>query len=1030
MAKIVSPFTLTFKSLKGQFIAKEKLIKSSLIVQKKSSDDRRKNDERERRVNYENTLEKTLKFIGRPIKKIGKKLGFLDSLKQFITSVLLGFFAIRLLKYLPQLTKVFSLMLKVGDFILDVSGKLLNGLVTFVDKGYHAADNARKLVRTLGGEKALNALDGATNQTNSLLNSIVIAGMLFSDFGGVGQSTGSAGGVLDAGKEFIEDKLKQEAVKGAAEQAAKQGIRAAIGPLGATGIVLGAGLLSSALGEGAFQIKKFGKQLQGWTSGKSAEANQDKNPITRFLKKGFFGWLSATLGPSLWILNGVGTLFDIVGAPFRYGIELIRAAVMKLNDNRKGLEEQNKNLGKFDARVRDGIREHFSVLAPLFNFMGMKGFSQKLQTPGSFGSLYGEKAAKDMGYYGGGGMVIKKFAGGGYTRTVGNEDKVPIPRTFNQQLPGLNAGSSVGGQKMITKIFPYSGDDGVMNQYDYLTSSYSSLSGAGSFGSVAGITVKSLLGDRVTSKDYDVVSGSLSSVLMSGVSEENYSAYSQVYSILGSDGIEPIIKTQITKNLSDIFGRIESQLRIQLGLKEPEVVKTAEKNVECCPTEGSTGEIAAGEIPPEGKALLDAIAGSESKGYNSRFPSKTFSGFKDHPRIDEPIPWRPGLTSNAAGRYQFLSTTWDGLAKKLGLTDFSPANQDRAAWQLAIDAYGYGASGIIRDLQTNPLKVANKLSGTWTSLPGGAERNAATDGFVGRYRASVAKYQGQKGPTAAKISPGSPAANVSDCVCDPEVPDATNIGGQVQPAGETTGETVSGYPITSRFGMRWGKLHGGIDVGAPPGKPIAIRAPGEIVFAGYSGGYGNVVDIWVSSLNQMFRMAHMRDTPSVKTGQTTVPGQLLGYVGSTGRSTGPHVHFESHDTKTMAYGSKDPMPYIKYLTIGRESGGPTLSGGIRLLHKGEYVIDKDSVDLFGGNPFFNMINNVENESQRAQKSSQLIQHLSKYTGRKIDQRPDVVVESAEDTIVMSPPTYIQSPSSGFGDEETPNYEQDMCYARG
>ena len=1029
MAKIVSPFTLTFKSLKGQFIAKEKLIKSSLLVQKKSSDDKRKNEEREKRVNYENTLEKTLKFIGRPIKKMGKKLGFLDSLKQFITSVLLGFFAIRLLKYLPQLTKVFLLMLKVGDFILDVSGKLLNGLVTFVDKGYQAADNARKLVRTLGGEKALNALDGATNQTNSLLNSIVIAGMLFSDFGGVGQSTGSAGGVLDAGKEFIEDKLKQEAVKEAAEQAAKQGIRAAIGPLGATGIVLGAGLLSSALGEGAFQIKKFGKQLQGWTSGKSAEANQDKNPITRFLKKGFFGWLSATLGPSLWILNGVGTLFDIVGAPFRYGIELIRAAVMKLNDNRKGLEEQNKNLGKFDARVRDGIREHFSVLAPLFNFMGMKGFSQKLQTPGSFGSLYGEKAAKDMGYYRGG-LVIKKFAGGGYTRSVGDEDKVPIPRTFNQQLPGLNAGSSVGGQQMIAKIFPYSGDDGVMNQYEYLTDSYSQLSSAGSFGSVAGLTVKSLLGDRVTNKDYDVVSGSLSSVLMSGVSEENYSAYSQVYSILGRDGITPIIKTQITKNLSDIFGRIESQLRIQLGLKEPEVVKTAEKNVECCPTEGSTGEIAAGEIPPEGKALLDAIAGSESKGYNSRFPSKTFSGFKDHPRIDEPIPWRPGLTSNAAGRYQFLSTTWDGLAKKLGLTDFSPANQDRAAWQLAIDAYGFGASGIIRDLQNDPLKVANKLSGTWTSLPGGAERNAATDGFVGRYRASVAKYQGQSGPTAAKISPGAPAANVSDCVCDPEVPDATNIGGQVQPAGETTGATVSGYPITSRFGPRWGRNHGGIDVGAPSGKPIAIRAPGEVVFAGYAGGYGNVVDIWVSSVRQMFRMAHMRDTPSVKTGQTTVPGQLLGYVGSTGSSTGPHVHFESHDTKTMAYGSKDPMPYIKYLTIGRESGGPTLSGGIRLLHKGEYVIDKDSVDLFGGVPFLSMINNVENESQRAQKSSQLIQHLSKYTGRKIDQRPDVVVESAEDTVVMSPPTYIQSPSSGFGDEETPNYEQDMCYARG
>ena len=1024
MAKIVSPFTLTFKSFKGQFIAKEKLIKSSLLVQKKSSDDRRKNEEREKRVNYENTLEKTLKFIGRPIKKLGRKLGFLDSLKQFVTSVLLGFFAIRLLKYLPQLTKVFLLILKVSDFILDMSGKLLNGLVTFVDKGYQAADNAKKLVRTLGGEKALNALDGATNQTNSLLNSIVIAGMLFSDFGGVGQSTGNAGGVIDAGKEFIKGKLKQEAVEKAAEQAAKQGIRAAIGPLGATGIVLGVGLLSSALGEGAFQIKKFGKQLQGWTSGKSAEANQDKNPITRFLKKGFFGWLSATLGPSLWILNGVGTLFDVVGAPFRYGIELIRAAVMKLNDNKKGLEEQNKNLGKFDARVRDGIREHFSILAPLFGMMGMKGFSQKLQTSGSFGSLYGEKAAKDMGYYRGG-MVIKKFAGGGYTRTVGDENKVPIPRTFNQQLPDLKVGSAIGGDQIITKLFPYTNDSGVMNQYEYLTKSYSELSGAGSFGSVAGLTVKSLLGDRITNKDYDVVSDSLSSVLMSGVSEKNYSAYSQVYSILGRDGIEPIIKTQITKNLSDIFGRIESQLRIQLGLKELKPSEGPSPTSEDCACPESDQQFVTTGNQYE-KALLETISQVEGTsgpdGYRTMFGGGKFQAPPwKHP---DRVVRSGGYASAAAGKYQFMPGTWERASKALGLSDFSPANQDKAALWLVKVVRGVDPS---KQLTVSDFEILGKEWAGLSPYYGQTGRTAAQS-----YNIYIEKLKGAGAtPTTAKISTSSPAANVSDCVCDPEVPDATNIGGQVQPAGETTEATVSGYPITSRFGPRWGGNHGGIDVGAPQGKPIAIRAPGEVVFAGYAGGYGNVVDIWVSSVRQMFRMAHMRDTPSVKTGQTTVPGQLLGYVGSTGRSTGPHVHFESHDTKTMAYGSKDPMPYIKYLTIGRESGGPTLSGGIRLLHKGEYVIDKDSVDLFGGVTFLSMINNVENESQRAQKSSQLIQHLSKYTGRKIDQRPDVVVESAEDIVVMSPPTYIQSPFSGFnGDEESPNYEQDMCYARG
>jgi muramidase (phage lysozyme) len=150
-------------------------------------------------------------------------------------------------------------------------------------------------------------------------------------------------------------------------------------------------------------------------------------------------------------------------------------------------------------------------------------------------------------------------------------------------------------------------------------------------------------------------------------------------------------------------------------------------------------------IPPEGKALLDAIAGSESGGYNSRYPSKTFSGYDDHPRIDETILSGPnkGLTSNAAGRYQFLSTTWDRW--KPG-NAFTPENQDIAAYNLAIAAYGYGEQGLLKALRENPLKVANKLSGTWTSLPGGIEPNNATNGFISRYKTSVERYYNTPSP--------------------------------------------------------------------------------------------------------------------------------------------------------------------------------------------------------------------------------------------------------------------------------------------
>ena len=152
----------------------------------------------------------------------------------------------------------------------------------------------------------------------------------------------------------------------------------------------------------------------------------------------------------------------------------------------------------------------------------------------------------------------------------------------------------------------------------------------------------------------------------------------------------------------------------------------------------------AAKIPPEGKALLDAIAGSESGGYNRRYPSKTFSGYDDHPRKRELILSGPnkGLRSDAAGRYQFISTTWDQY-KRPG-AKFTPEEQDLAAYRLAIAAYGYGEQGLLKALREDPLKVANKLSGTWTSLPGGIEPNNATNGFVNRYNASVKRYRQQQ----------------------------------------------------------------------------------------------------------------------------------------------------------------------------------------------------------------------------------------------------------------------------------------------
>jgi murein DD-endopeptidase MepM/ murein hydrolase activator NlpD len=114
----------------------------------------------------------------------------------------------------------------------------------------------------------------------------------------------------------------------------------------------------------------------------------------------------------------------------------------------------------------------------------------------------------------------------------------------------------------------------------------------------------------------------------------------------------------------------------------------------------------------------------------------------------------------------------------------------------------------------------------------------------------------------------------------------------------------SGYGSRpSPFG-RGREYHSGLDIGAPYGTPIYATADGVVQTASYSGGYGNMVLIYhgygfTTLYGHMSRMA-------VKRGQSVKRGQIIGYVGSTGRSTGPHVHYE-----VRVYGN--PVSPFRYL---------------------------------------------------------------------------------------------------------------------
>lgn len=113
-----------------------------------------------------------------------------------------------------------------------------------------------------------------------------------------------------------------------------------------------------------------------------------------------------------------------------------------------------------------------------------------------------------------------------------------------------------------------------------------------------------------------------------------------------------------------------------------------------------------------------------------------------------------------------------------------------------------------------------------------------------------------------------------------------------------------GGGVVSPFGMRWGRMHEGIDLGAGYGSEVVSVAGGTVIEAGWDGGYGKSVKISHGG-GLVTRYAHL-STIYVEEGESVERGETIGLVGSTGYSTGPHLHFE-----TIVGGNpQDPLDFL------------------------------------------------------------------------------------------------------------------------
>ena len=114
------------------------------------------------------------------------------------------------------------------------------------------------------------------------------------------------------------------------------------------------------------------------------------------------------------------------------------------------------------------------------------------------------------------------------------------------------------------------------------------------------------------------------------------------------------------------------------------------------------------------------------------------------------------------------------------------------------------------------------------------------------------------------------------------------------------------YTVSSKFGMRWGRQHTGIDLALPTGSPVIAADGGKVIFSGTNGTYGKLVII-DHGANLKTYYAH-NSKLLVSKGDNVYKGQQISESGNSGRSTGPHLHFEVRVNNIPV----NPEKYLKF----------------------------------------------------------------------------------------------------------------------
>ena len=173
--------------IKTKVIKIEDILKGTLAAEKRAADEKRKAQEQEDRSKQENEVEapKT-KGKGIKIPVPGKIKSFWGNIQKYVGTVLFGWLGLQLLPLLPKLMPIVKFLATTADFIINIGGKILNGLVTFIDWGYKAVEATEKWIGDKFGEGAAEKFNSFTGLLTKTMNLVIALGIAAAAMSGRG----------------------------------------------------------------------------------------------------------------------------------------------------------------------------------------------------------------------------------------------------------------------------------------------------------------------------------------------------------------------------------------------------------------------------------------------------------------------------------------------------------------------------------------------------------------------------------------------------------------------------------------------------------------------------------------------------------------------------------------------------------------------------------------------------------------------------------------------------------------------------